>query len=162
MNVIFLDFNGVLDTYYQMNEINQDNLNRLKRIVEETNAKIVISSSLKNTYYYCGRFSQHFQEILNRLTSEGLEIVGITPLAEEREQEIMMYLDAHPEIENFCIIDDDYDMELLKEHLVKLPCQSEERQMGLDDFHMHMAIDILKKKKEKSNKKLQLTKKTSI
>ena len=45
MNVIFLDFNGVLDTYENMDEINEGNLQRLKHIVDETNAKIVISSS---------------------------------------------------------------------------------------------------------------------
>ena len=44
MKVIFLDFNGVLDTYDNMDEINPDNLNRLKHIVDETNSKIVISS----------------------------------------------------------------------------------------------------------------------
>lgn len=45
MNVIFLDFNGVLDTYENMDEINKENLQRLKHIIEETNAKVVISSS---------------------------------------------------------------------------------------------------------------------
>lgn len=54
MNVIFLDFNGVLDTYENMDEINKENLQRLKHITEETNAKVVISSSLKNSYYYTG------------------------------------------------------------------------------------------------------------
>ena len=36
MNVIFLDFNGVLDTYENIDEINIDNLKRLKNIVDET------------------------------------------------------------------------------------------------------------------------------
>lgn len=47
MKVIFLDFNGVLDTYENMDEINPDNLQRLKHIANETEAKIVISSSSK-------------------------------------------------------------------------------------------------------------------
>lgn len=47
MDVIFLDFNGVLDTYENMDEINEGNLQRLKYIVQETNSKVVISSSLK-------------------------------------------------------------------------------------------------------------------
>lgn len=36
MNVIFLDFNGVLDTNEKMDEIDRNNLLRLKKIVEET------------------------------------------------------------------------------------------------------------------------------
>ncbi len=59
MNVIFLNFNGVLDTYENMDEINRGNLQRLKHIVDETNAKVVISSFLKNSYYYTGYFSQY-------------------------------------------------------------------------------------------------------
>lgn len=152
MKVIFLDFNGVLDTYYEMNEINLDNLRRLKHIVDETELKVVISSSLKNIYHYSGRFSKHFQTILNQITAEGIEIIGITPLRDTREEEIKAYLDSHPEIENFCIIDDDYDMESLKENLVKLPCQSEVGQMGLDDNHMNMAIRILKSKSKRLRK----------
>lgn len=57
MNVIFWDFNGVLDTYENIDKINKENLQRLKYIVDETNAKVVISSFLKNSYYYTGYFS---------------------------------------------------------------------------------------------------------
>ena len=46
--VIFLDFNGVLDTRLCMDDINEDNLKRLQHIVSETGAEVVISSSLKN------------------------------------------------------------------------------------------------------------------
>ena len=59
MKIIFLDFNGVLDTYDNMNEIDQNNLKRLKYIIDKTNAKVVISSSIKNSYYYTGSFNKH-------------------------------------------------------------------------------------------------------
>lgn len=36
MKVIFLDFNGVLDTYERMDEINFDNLERLKFIINQS------------------------------------------------------------------------------------------------------------------------------
>lgn len=36
-----------------------------------------------------------------------------------REFEIQMYLDSHPEIENFLIFDDDLDMGELRDHLIK-------------------------------------------
>lgn len=143
MKVIFLDFNGVLDTYDNMDEINPTNLQRLKTIVDETGAQIVISSSLKNSYYYTGTLSRKLKDIIRQLEEVGIEVIDITPHAKTREEEIKMYLDMHPEIGNFCIIDDDYEMESLKENLVKLPSQMNERQMGLDDMHMNMAIRIL-------------------
>ena len=46
-------------------------------------------------------------------------------------------------------------MESMKDHMVKLPMQMEKGQMGLDDFHMDLAIDILKKN-EKVDKKESL------
>lgn len=76
MNVIFLDFNGVLDTYENMDEINEENLQRLKYIVDETNAKVVISSSLKNSYYYTGRFSEHLKNIIKEIQSVGIDIIN--------------------------------------------------------------------------------------
>lgn len=143
MKVIFLDFNGVLDTYDNMDEINPQNLNRLKHIVDECNAKVVISSSLKNSYYKTGQFSKKLTQIVKELQEVGIKIIGITPQANNRQEEIELYLENHPEVQQFCILDDDYEMERLNEHLVKLPSQQEEGQLGLDDVHMNMAIKIL-------------------
>ncbi len=143
MKVIFLDFNGVLDTYDRMDEINPNNLQRLKNIVNETKAKIVISSSLKNSYFYTGHLNKHLQSIVERIEQAGMEVIGITPQADTREEEIKLYLSQHQEIENYCILDDDYEMENLKEHLVKLPPQMQKGQTGLTDVHMTMAIDVL-------------------
>lgn len=143
MKVIFLDFNGVLDTYDNMDEINPENLNRLKRIVDDCDAKVVISSSLKNSYYIMGQFSKHFKQIVKELQQAGIEVIGITPQANTRQEEIELYLENHPEVQQFCILDDDYEMDRLKEHLVKLPSQQEVGQLGLEDVHMNMAIEIL-------------------
>lgn len=153
MKVIFLDFNGVLDTYEKMDEIDVNNLQRLKHIVEETGAKIVISSSIKNSFYYTGRFSKLLLKVIKTIQSNDMEVIGITPKASEREEEIQLYLDSHPQVENFCIIDDDYDMKSFKKHMVKLPSQNEPDQMGLDDFHMNMAIEILNRHVKKRVKR---------
>ena len=144
MNVIFLDYNGVLDTYENMDVTNRENLLRLKNIVLETNSKIVISSSLKNSYYYTGHFTRHLSNIIKEMQEEDIEIIGITPKAENRQEEIQLYLETHPEVENFCIIDDDYFMERFSNHMVKLPNQIIPGQSGLDDYHMNIAINILK------------------
>ena len=79
--------------------------------------------------------------------SDVAKIIGITPKCNSRVYEIMTYLREHPEIENYCILDDDYDMEELKDNLVKLPPQIEEGQKGLEDIHVDKAIKILKRKK---------------
>ena len=144
MNIIFLDFNGVLDTYDNIDEINIDNLKRLKNIVDVTESKVVISSSLKNSYYYTGHYSTFLKKIIKEIENIEIEVIGITPKAKTREEEIKLYLQLHPEVSNYCILDDDYEMESIKEHLVKLPLQGEGSQ-GLNDVHMNKAIKILKR-----------------
>lgn len=146
MKVVFLDFNGVLDTWDNMNIVNQDNLRRLKRIIEATGAKVVISSSVKNTYYFLGTHSTIFKYLAKTITEAEIEIVGITPLASGKENEIKMYLESHPEVEAFCILDDEGDFLEFKENFVKLPLQSQESPDGLSDEHVNQAISILNKK----------------
>ena len=143
MNVIFLDFNGVLDTNLNMDVIDQGNLLRLKSLVDMFDAKVVISSSLKNPFYYNGKHSRLFQSILDTLLESGIDVIGITPKGNSREEEILMYLNSHPEISNYCILDDDYDMEKLKDNLVKLPMQMSEGQMGFTQEYLDKAIGIL-------------------
>lgn len=143
MNVIFLDINGVLDTYDNMDVIDTGNLNRLKQLVDMFNAKVVISSSLKNSFYLTGHYSKLLQGIMDTLLEAGIDVLGITPRGNSREEEIKMYLSHHPEISNYCILDDDYDMESLKEHLVRLPMQMSEGQKGFTQEYMDQAIGIL-------------------
>ena len=145
MKVVFLDYNGVLDTSVNMDEVDYLNLQRLRRIIKETGAKIVLTSSIKNSYCITGIYNRQFLKLKDRLISEGLEILDITKYLETRELEILDYLKTHNNIENYCIIDGDYEMDSLKNHLVKLPNQMEEGQMGLDDYHNDMAIKILKR-----------------
>lgn len=146
MTVIFLDFNGVLDTNINMDIIDEGNLHRLKELVDMFDAKVVISSSLKNSYYYTGRYSKMLQGIIDRLLEEGIDVIGITPSGISREEEILFYLNNHPEVDNYCILDDDYDMERLKDNLVKLPMQIEDGQMGFTQEYMDKAIGILGRK----------------
>ena len=146
MTVIFLDFNGVLDTNLNMDVIDDGNLERLRKVVLLTGAKVVISSSLKNTYFYTGRYSRLLQSIIDILLENGIDVIGITPKADSREEEIKLYLSMHPEIDNFCILDDDYDMESLKDYLVKLPMQMEEGQMGFTQDYADKALEILSRR----------------
>lgn len=142
MNVIFLDFNGVLDTYEEMDIINKDNLLRLKKIVDETDPKIVISSSLKNNSYNEGVYTNNLVKyLINPLKEVGIEVIGITPNKDTREEEITEYLVNHPEINNFLILDDEYEFNKYKNNFIKLDYLGN----GLEDKHINKAIKILKK-----------------
>lgn len=125
MKVIFLDFNGVLDTSGKMDIIDMDNLFILGELVDKMEAKVVISSSVKNTYYYTGHHNKVMNYLMETLVNYGIEIYGITPWMDTREEEIREYLNKHPEITDYLIIDDDYYFEAMKEHMVKLIPQSD-------------------------------------
>jgi hypothetical protein len=83
------------------------------------------------------------QGIIDTLLESGIDVVGITPQGSNREEEIKMYLSNHPEISNYCILDDDYDMESLREHLVKLSTQMNDGQKGFTQEYLDKAISIL-------------------
>lgn len=146
MRVIFLDIDGVLnrcDTRSGQTPTPEEPLPipiepvcmaRLNRLVEETGAKIVISSSWR--MFAC------WQDLGPALVRHGLvaEVIGETPdlvndavwLAHwrsregapftyermERGWEIREYLAAHPEVTGFVILDDCSDMAELKPWLV--------------------------------------------
>ena len=114
MKVIFLDFNGIVDTYEDMDEINLGNLERLKRLCELCNASVVYSSS--------NRYSKFGKELIIKMMELGLNIVGLTPKLDSREEEINKYLEEHPEIDNYVVLDDDYDMDF-GDRMIKLPMQ---------------------------------------
>lgn len=144
MKVIFLDFNGVLDTNTNMDIIDKDNLLRLKKIVDETNSNVVISSSLKNNSYKEGKYTENLIEfIIEPLEEFGINVYGITPNKYTREEEITAYLNSHPEVENFCILDDEFEFLKYKDNFVKTKFNGN----GIEDIHVNKAIKILNKKK---------------
>ena len=148
MKVIFLDFNGILDTYENMDVIDSDNLNRLKRIVDECNAKVVLTTSNKNNYYRSGMIRGILKYIIDSLLEAGIDVIGMVPMLDSREDEIHAYLDMHPEVEEFVILDDDYDMPSFRDNLILLPSQTIGiEQRGLEDEHVEKAISILGIKK---------------
>lgn len=152
MKVIFLDFNGVLDTSFKIDEINYDNLQRLKLIVSVTGADVVISSSIKTSFVLNDRMNSILRNLLDRLMCEGINVIGFTPYGENREEEIKSYLASHPDITSFVVIDDDYDMDF-GESMIKLPSQRMEGQTGLDDLSVAKAIKVLGKVNNNVNSK---------
>lgn len=127
MKVVFLDVDGVLnsDEYFdkiqEMNvegiekEIDVNTIKLLKKGIEETDARVVLSSSWRNT--------KNGQELKQLLASYQI-VVDSTPFIDNvRGIEIKEYLKEHKDIEDFVILDDEifdsYDEELMKK-LIKI------------------------------------------
>jgi hypothetical protein len=119
MKVIFLDFDGVLNVIPQGHDdfggiFHPEFVENLGRIIEETGAKLVISSSWRHMGI----------ERLHRMWKHRQypgEIIGITPDLRwsqdleggpkmVRGDEIQAFLHWYSEITNYVILDDDTDM----------------------------------------------------
>lgn len=154
---IFLDIDGVLNSNFFFIErsqsdrwkeayekypqeiahgvcsIDERTVNRLNRIIKETGAKIVVSSSWRHDPY--------LQSIFSVVGIEAT-IFDITPLSQSRirGEEIQAWLCQHPEPCKYVILDDDCDM--LPEqypYFIQTDCLK----WGLDDNDVELAIKIL-------------------
>lgn len=165
-NIIFLDIDGVLNSgryfykissdklnfyednkhdrnniedkvSYKMLEINEYNLNILKSIIEETNSKVVITSSWKFMYL--------FDRLVERLINLGIPIIDKTiDEGSNRGEGILNYIKEH-NITNYIVLDDDifedYNDTILS-RLVKTSFDDN----GLDDVAKVKAIKLLNNK----------------
>lgn len=121
MKVIFLDIDGVLNVCYPEHDeygriFHPNFVDNLKRVIDETGAKIVISS----TWRYGGL--QRMKDLWEKRNLPG-EVIDITPDCNdlfnegsfvfldqiERGHEVEYWLNEHPEVERYVIFDDDND-----------------------------------------------------
>jgi hypothetical protein len=121
--VLFLDVDGVLNQCGTFHDIQGEKVALLHQIVAETRCSIVVSSTWRRT--------ERTRKLLTGLLQEGgVSIADWTPCLDrisdtgllqiaERGHEIQAWLDAHPEITRFVILDDSSDMAHLMEHLVQ-------------------------------------------
>ena len=155
MNIIFLDVDGVLNSRNKLIEIynkthkphsgysypfDERCLENLKLLVQETNSKIVVSSTWRKDEE--GRIT-----LLKVLSEYELDnkIIGYTPvLDKERGIEIKQFLISLKETHNFVILDDDLDMGELNPFLIKT-----NGQVGLTYENVQEAIIKLNKTKMK-------------
>ena len=154
MKVIFLDIDGVLNSIDWWNsERNHGNIGgeasdmdplcieRINRLSKETNSKIVISSSWRHDPFY--KRTMNIYGIKN--------VIGRTPVTSYvgngadhnfvRGEEIKMFLELHPEIENYVIFDDENDMlDDQQSHFIHT-----DDEVGLTDEDAEKAKEILNK-----------------
>lgn len=173
MKVIFLDIDGVLNTketydkiyrnkgflgIYDI-EIDKFRLEYLKEIIDQTDAKIVLSSSFRhffakenNKIIPTNLKSKKVYDIFN---CYGLEIYDTTPTGKQsREEEIQHWLSTRDDIESFIIIDDDPSMfyalsdKLIQTSKVRLNYLMSfmNESFGLCERHIPEVVDRLNKK----------------
>ncbi len=136
-----------------------DAVNRIKKIIEKTGAKIVISSDWRMAADLADPEKKQINKMLNFLRLWGLEeyLVGENDVYRSKEMgdlyetislmkrvgnisrtiEILNYLKAHEEIKNYVILDD--TSILIDEHFVKT-------KDVINDYQMKKAIKILNDK----------------
>jgi len=155
MKIIFLDVDGVLNSsnfFIETKEakkglsqiernIDVRTLPHLKQIIEETGAKVVISSTWRGGH----PDFPLYVDLINILKDNGADVIGITPpkseSGHERGNEIRDWLSAHDDVEAFVILDDDCDMcEFTDTHLVRTAWFDG---YGLSEKHAKKAIKIL-------------------
>lgn len=153
MKIVFLDFDGVLNSHWYMLEfpkewnsgmavegqIDPESVALVNKIVEDTGAVVVISSAW--------RLVRSLDDLTRMLANKGFkgEVIGITPdlahLDKRRGDEIQEWLDTSPlkdQIESFVILDDNSDMVHLTDKLVLTGYT-----VGIEEHHVEKAIEIL-------------------
>ena len=175
MKVIFLDIDGVLNSqrsfaalqhrekrfktsskdntlqyFYKITMMTLDKVavGLINRVVSETDAKIVLSSTHRKhfnnpaTGEYC---MADIQIYLKALGIKG-EVIGCTPITNKgfRGEEIKMWLGEHPEVTKYAIIDDDSDM-LEEQHDFFVHTDGAD---GISFADYRMLVKILEKKSD--------------
>lgn len=113
MKIIFLDVDGVLNMHISggLYALNRKRVQLLEKLIKETGAFIVLSSTWRKD-------TKAFKKLSRNLGYRGLKIYDVTPdfsfkkngERAYRGHEIQDWLNLHPEVEQYVIIDDDADM----------------------------------------------------
>lgn len=158
MKVIFLDIDGVLNCRFTREKyrgypfVMGRKIEMIKHLVEETGARIVLSSSWRKGWYdmQSGRIktieTELYIALRNELQNYLLEIMDYTPVIanNKRGEEIEQWLrewDGEP-IESFVILDD-MNGQYLRPHANRLVRTSINE--GLQTVHVELAKKILEK-----------------
>lgn len=149
MNIVFLDIDGVLNSqsYFKTrgrkgDDIDENTLPILKQIVENANAKIVLTSTWRVLKEH-----KQYQYLIDTLAKYGLSIYDCTEIMKHnRPLEIKTWLESH-EVDKWCSLDDDFDEESYKEygiggHLIHTSFWSHDNTDGLREWHIEEAKKI--------------------
>ena len=122
MKILFLDFDGVITTLKTQWKIDMDKIKIINDICDKTDAKIVVTSSWRigyanvvsafheslKRYFIKNQYLDHFKKEFDNFISN---IIGMTEsIGGLRGDEIRFYMNEHPEVNSYVILDDDSDM----------------------------------------------------
>jgi len=158
--IIFLDIDGVMHDYSNYTDVQEERVERLKQIVTQTGAEIILSSSWRFGYqefledndlmeYASGHISKSLIIFQGFLKKYDLEIAGFTPYSSLGENgrplEIRRFLLDKPNIRSFVILDDDdFNWQWLRAFLVQTrEIIDGKKVFGLEDKHVSQAVEIL-------------------
>lgn len=138
--VVFLDVDGVLNV--RLGSLDEDKLQRLKWLVAITGAHVVVSSSWRHSEEQVLRLTRALREI-------GIVPIGWTPdLSQQGEgglweskprwMEIRAWLEAHPSVDQWVILDDLADMWPFNDRFVRV-----DGQVGLTNDDVMLALGTL-------------------
>jgi hypothetical protein len=138
MKVIFLDVDGVLNDWdtpalSKYLWYKESCMKQLQLLVKNTGAKIVVSSTWKYS-------EELMTKLKNVLEKYGLSVYDVTPDLSDKPPEIRAYLEVHPEVENYVILDDD---DFFHEFYTKQVRTLGYLRMGLDEQYRLAAESIL-------------------
>jgi len=142
MKILFLDVDGVLNGAHTKERepggcigVTQDRCERLRRVLRETKARVVVSSTWR-------KHAKSMVYLWNELGPDARKAyLGSTPLlGGTRGEEIAMWLrlNEHWGVKRFAIVDDDTDMDPVSDYLVKT-----ETYVGIADEHADKLIVML-------------------
>ncbi len=153
MKIIFLDFDGVLNSlqYDRERRADQGNIDEsrlvlLKGLVEQTNAKIVLTTTWRKHWNKDSSFCDAIGDEINTVFDKyGLHVYDKTPEidAADRALEVRTWLQTHlNEVEGFVILDDiAFGWGELEPHLVKTNYRIGR---GLEPIHLEKAMHLFK------------------
>lgn len=152
MNVIFLDIDGVLNSWQydhlykteSNGNIDETRLPLLKRLVEGSDAKIVLSSSWRKHWSHdrsqCDSIGIELEETFSK---HQLSIFDKSPVlpSNDRAEEIKLWLNQNKPISHFVIIDDiRFGWSDLEGHVVNTNARIGR---GFEEKHILKALQIL-------------------
>ena len=151
MKILFLDFDGVLNnaehrsTYGNIGAgIDRTKLALVKKLIDATDAKIVLTTSLKTYWNKDPDKCDYYGQVINDEFSKfGLQIYDKTPVLEneKREDEIFQWFVDNSATKNYVAIDDGFlTSGFLMGHFVRTSDKE-----GLEEEHIEKAIEILNK-----------------
>lgn len=151
VNVVFLDYDGVVNI--PIWRFDNDRKKWICNFNHPVHGKVNHFQGVQWVSEFCQkhkydivvtstwRYSENCIECLrNGGLREGIEILGVTPSmpGAKRGGEISAWLKEHPEVDKYLIFDDDDDMTIHTDHLVRCkPCVG----FTIEEFHKAEELD---------------------